>query len=84
MMNDKQLVSQALAAVLDNALSIDAISNLLETPKKSAASSWFIISFSSPCLSCSATIVASSVSSFLVIFFILVILFGAGGWSRTS
>ena len=35
MMNDKQLVSQALAAVLDNALSIDAISNLLETPKKS-------------------------------------------------
>lgn len=34
-MNDKQLVSQALAAVFDNALSIDDISNLLETPKKS-------------------------------------------------
>jgi arginyl-tRNA synthetase len=34
-MNDKQLVSQALAAVLGDALSNEAISNLLETPKKS-------------------------------------------------
>src|SRR5574341_1185247 len=35
MTNDKQLAAQALAAVLDNALSEAEITNLLETPKKS-------------------------------------------------
>lgn len=34
-MTDKQLVAQALATALDNALTTDDISNLLETPKKS-------------------------------------------------
>ncbi|GFH43349.1 arginine--tRNA ligase [Lactococcus hodotermopsidis] len=35
-MNDKLLVAQALATYLDGALSVDDITNLLETPKKSA------------------------------------------------
>ena len=35
MINDKQLAAQALAAVLDNALSEAEITNLLETPTKS-------------------------------------------------
>ncbi|MDR1605971.1 MAG: arginine--tRNA ligase [Streptococcaceae bacterium] len=34
-MNDKQLVTQALAAVLDGALNETALANLLETPKQS-------------------------------------------------